>query len=145
MEENVLLLSPEFKLYKDRAVYLGTFIGGPLVAGYLIAENYKQLGQQEKAKKTWIIAIIATIIIFGGVFLIPGIEKIPNYLIPLIYTGIASYLVQHFQGKQIKSHVEQGGQLYSIWRAVLAGVIGLAIIIAIIFIVILLMGKEISQ
>lgn len=50
MEENVLQPIPTFKLYKDKAIYLGTFIGGPLVAGYLIAENFKQLGQLGKVK-----------------------------------------------------------------------------------------------
>src|SRR6266487_6381979 len=85
------------KIYKDRAIYVGTFLGGPLVAGYLIAENFKIFSEPDRAKKTWIYAIIATVVIFGGIFLIPDTVKIPNQIIPLIYTGITYYLVQHFQ------------------------------------------------
>jgi len=145
MEENLLSAPPNFKLYKDRAVWTGTFIGGPLVAGYLAAENFKQLGQQDKAKSAWVIAIIATIVIFGAIFLIPNIEQIPGYLIPLIYTGIAQYLIQKYQGAAVKEHIEKGGQTYSIWRAVFIGLIGLVILVAIFFVVILLTNKELLQ
>ena len=145
MEENLLPVQPTFKLYKDRAIYVGTFLGGPLVAGYLAAENFKQLGQTNKVKTTWIIAICATVVIFGGVFLIPIMEKIPNYIIPLIYTAIAQFLVQKFQGAAIKTHIETGGQTFSTWRAVWIGLVGLVILVAIIFSIILLTNKELLQ
>jgi uncharacterized membrane protein YkvI len=145
MQEDLLSAPSNFKLYKDRAVWTGTFIGGPLVAGYIAAENFKQLGQQQKVKSVWIIAITTTIVIFGGIFLIPDIEKIPRYIIPLIYTGIAQYLVQKYQGTAIKEHIEKGGQTYPIWRAVLIGLIGLTIIVAVIFVVVLLTNRELLQ
>jgi hypothetical protein len=56
------------KIYTDRLIWAGTFLGGPLVAGYLIAENFKVFNEPNKVKLTWIYAIIATIVIFGGVF-----------------------------------------------------------------------------
>jgi hypothetical protein len=143
MEEDLLQAPPEYKLYKDNSIRVATFLGGPLVAGYLIAENYKKLGQEENMKKTWGYSVAATILIFGAVFMIPAIKKTPNFLIPLIYSSLTYYLVQRFQGSQIKSHIEGGGQLYSIWRALLASLIGLIITVAVIFLVILLTGKEI--
>ena len=142
MEENLLPITPSFKLYKDRAIYIGTFIGGPLVAGYLAAENFKQLGQEEKAKASWIIAILSTIVIFGGIFLVSNIDKVPRYIIPLIYTLIAQFLVKKYQGDAIETHIEKGGLLYSIWRAVLIGLIGLVILFIVIFIIIMLTTKE---
>ena len=145
MEENLLPSQPAFKLYKDRAIYVGTLLGGPLVAGYLASENFKQLGQTDKVKTTWIIAIIATIVIFGGAFLIPNMDKIPNYIIPLIYTGIAQFIVHKFQGAAIKNHIETGGQTYSTWRAVGIGLVGLVILAAIIFSIILLTNRELLQ
>ena len=145
MEENLLSLPPDFKLYKDRAVYVGTFLGGPLVAGYLFAENFKRLGQQDKAKSAWLIAIISTIVIIGIVFFIPNIEKIPSYIIPIIYGGIAQFLVQKNQGAAIKSHIENGGQVYSVWRAVWIGLVGAAILFAIILAILLLTNNEVLQ
>ena len=77
------------KIYKDSAFWVGTFLGGPLVAGYLFSENFKILGKPEKVKTTWIYAILATILIFGSAFLIPDTVDIPNQIIPLAYTAIA--------------------------------------------------------
>jgi hypothetical protein len=145
MEENILPVQPTYKLYKDRAIYLGTFLGGPLVAGYLAADNFKQLGQPDKARMTWIIATSATIVILGSIFLIPNIERVPNYLIPLIYTAIAQFLVKKYQGAAIKTHIETGGQTFSTWRAVWIGLVGLLILFAVIFAIALLTDKEITQ
>lgn len=133
MEQELEIQKPAQKIYKDREIWVGTFLGGPLAAGYLIAENFKAFNEEEKAKKTWIIAIIATVLIFGGVFLIPDDVNIPNQLIPLIYTGIAYFLVQHFQGENIMAHIKSGGQLFGWWRTILVGVISLAIILIPIF------------
>ncbi len=134
MEQQTLDIQiPTEKIYKEKEIYIGTFLGGPLVAGYLIAENFKNFNEPEKAKKTWIYTIIATIAIFGGIFLIPGTVKIPNQIIPLVYTGIAYLLVQRFQDKQINSHIDSGGQIYSWWRTIAVGLIGLAITLVAVF------------
>lgn len=127
MEQTLDIQKPTEKIYKDRAIWVGTFLGGPLVAGYLIAENFKAFNEFDKAKMTWIYTIITTIVVFGGVFLIPDNVKIPNQVIPLIYTAIAYYLVQHFQGQNISTHLDSGGQLFSWWRTIAVGLIGLVI------------------
>lgn len=133
MEQSSENQTPTHKIYKDRAVWLGAFIGGPLAAGFIIAENFKAFNQPDKAKKTWVYTIIATIIIFGGIFSIPDNVKIPNQIIPLIYTGIAYYLVQHFQGANITAHINAGGQLHGWLRTLSVGLVGLAIILVAVF------------
>jgi hypothetical protein len=137
MEETIITPLPEYKLYKDRTIAIGTFLGGPLVGGYLAAENFKHLGQSGNVRTTWVVAIIATVAIFGAVFYIPGVQRIPNYIIPILYTGITQYLVQRYQGNAIKEHMEKGGQIYSPWRAVWIGLIGAVVLVAIVVIFIL--------
>jgi len=129
MEQILDIERPTRKIYKDWAIWVGTFLGGPLAAGYFIAENFKAFNDTSKAKKTWVYTILATIIIFGGVYMIPENVKIPNQIIPLIYTAIAYFLVKHFQGKNIATHINSGGKLYSWWRTIVVGIIGLAITI----------------
>ncbi len=124
MEQIIDNPTPTGKIYKDRAIWAGTFLGGPLVAGYLIAENFKVFGDTDKVKKTWIFAIVATVVIFGGIFLVPDIDKIPKHIIPIIYTAIAYVLVQHYQGAKINSHISAGGQLFNWWRAAGIGLVG---------------------
>ena len=144
MEESILDSVPEFKLYNETSVRLGTFFGGPLVAGYLIAENFKLLGHHEKVKTTWMYTIVATIVIFGGIFLIPSTAKIPSYVIPIAYAWIASLIVRQTQGNEIKKHIEIGGRLFSAWRVVLISMMGLVITVGILFVLILLTDKQLS-
>jgi len=121
------------KIYKEKAIWVGTFLGGPLVAGYLISENFKVFDQHERARKAWIYSIIVTAIIFGGVFLIPDNVKVPNQIIPLIYTFIAYQFVQIYQKAKITTHINAGGQVYSWWRTIGVALIGLLITVIIVF------------
>ena len=63
MEQTIDFEKPKQKIYKERAIWVGSFIGGPLTAGYLIAENFKAFNKLEKARKTWIFTWIATALI----------------------------------------------------------------------------------
>src|SRR5205823_13565483 len=98
--------------------------------------------ETEMAKRTWVIAIAATILIFGTIFLIPDSVHIPNGLIPIIYTWIAYYLAQRLQGSRIRQHIESGGPTYSNWRAALVGVIGLLIIVSVVIVLLLFIGLD---
>lgn len=145
MEENIILSVPPFKIYKDRAIFIGSLIGGPLVAGYLIAENFRKFGDLKKAKVTWIIAIATIIVVSLALSLVPALEKIPGYVIPIAYSGSAQLLAKKYQNTDILSHVDQGGQVYSIWRAAAVGLIGLFILLVIIFGIVLFIEPEILQ
>lgn len=112
------------KIYTMGSIWSGTFLGGPLTAGYLIAENFKTLGQNEKVKLTWLIAIIATLAIIGGIFLIPNADKIPRQIIPLMYTAIAYYIVNETQSDKIKEYISKTGKAFSVWRSLWIGLIG---------------------
>ncbi|OCX53798.1 hypothetical protein BEL04_05795 [Mucilaginibacter sp. PPCGB 2223] len=121
------------KIYSEKAVWTGVFLGGPLVAGYFIAENYKSFGQKDKAIWAWVISGSITVMLFVGLFFAPDIEKVPRYVIPIILSGIAYWMTQYYQGNQIKAHVNAGGAVYSRWRAALVGVIGVVVTLAILF------------
>jgi hypothetical protein len=133
MEEAIDSITPTEKIFKEKAIWVGSFLGGPLTAGYLIAENFKAFNETNKAKKTWIYAIITTIVVFGGAFLIPDNVKFPNQIIPLTYTAVAYFLVKHFQEKNISTHIDAGGKLHSWWRTIAVSIIGLAITVIPIF------------
>ena len=130
----------EKRIYKDRAIWVATYLGGPLVAGYLIVENFKAFNEIEKVRKTWIYTIVGAIIIFGGIFAIPDdiLEAIPKYFIPLIYTAIAYGFVKHFQGKNISAFIALGGKPFGWWRTIIVSLIGVVITFASIFVLILI-------
>lgn len=115
------------KIYKDREVWVGTFLGGPLVAGYMIAHNFKVFGDTIRARKTWIIAFAALLALLGIVLFAPYIDRIPQWAIPLVYTGMAFVLMRLYQGEKVAAHVRAGGQIQSWWRT-----LGVSLVIAVI-------------
>lgn len=120
MEENK-------KFYSQRAISITTYFGGPLAAGILIRENYKSLGKNKQGINALIIGIVATILLFIGIFSIPEniIDKVPSALIPLIYTGIIYLIVEKIQGNELKSHKKNNGEFYSGWKAAVIGAISM--------------------
>ncbi|WP_051435795.1 hypothetical protein [Tenacibaculum sp. 47A_GOM-205m] len=120
----------EIKLYSSKAISGATFLGGPLAAGYMISENFKALDQPDEGRKSLIIGVITTIVLFGGIFMLPEkmIDKIPRQIIPLIYTGIIWGIVEWKQGDILKAHKENNNSFFSDWRAAGIGFISLLII-----------------
>jgi L-lactate permease len=133
IEKSVFEEIPTEKIYTEKAITVGTFLGGPLVAGYFMAENFKVFGDFDKARKTWIITILATLFIFGLIFLIPENINIPNMIFPIIYMGIAAYFTKKYQEKQINTHIENGGEHYNWWRTLLISIIGISVLLGAVF------------
>ncbi|WP_428228515.1 hypothetical protein [Flavobacterium sp.] len=122
---------PTEKIYTEKAIRIGTFLGGPLVAGYFMAENFKVFNDDEKVKKTWIITILFTLLVFGLIFLIPENINIPNIIFPIIYMGIAGYFTKKYQEKNINEHTQNGGEHYNGWRIAGISFIGCMVTVAI--------------
>jgi hypothetical protein len=123
------------KFYSQKAIAITTYFGGPLAAGILIRRNYLNLDKEKPGINALLIGVVATILLFAGIFFIPDdiIDKIPNAIIPLIYTGIIYLIVEKIQGKELKLHKENQGGFYSGWRAAGIGAISMLIIVAGIF------------
>lgn len=119
------------KFYSAKAISLATFFGGPLAAGYLVGENYKALENNDAGRKSLIYGILTTIVLFAGIFILPEnvIDKVPQQIIPLIYTGIIMAIVEWQQGDILKRHKEKGNSFYSGWKAAGVGFISTIIII----------------
>ncbi len=87
----------------------------------------KRLKELREKEGLWalIIGMVSTILLFWGIFQISEsiIDKIPNVLIPAIYTGIIYLIVEKIQGNEIKKHKEENNEFYSNWKAVGIGLI----------------------
>jgi hypothetical protein len=131
MSEDILQLTPEYKLNREWSIVLAAFLGGPLPAGYLIAENFRNLGKPDAARNTWIIAIIVTIAVVGLAYIMPAGNAGRSYFIPLVYILLTRLLVRQYQSKAILEHVNAGGPMYNGWKGALAGLIGCVIMVAV--------------
>jgi len=123
------------KFYSQKAIGFATFIGGPLAAGYLIRENYLSLDKPNEGKKSLIIGIISTVLLFTGIFMIPEsiLDKVPNYILPMIYIGVIYLIVEKIHGKILNEHKENGNEFYSVWKAIGIGFISLIMLLIGIF------------
>jgi hypothetical protein len=133
MENEILGLDTDHFIYKKSHIQIATFFGGPLAIIYILAENFRLLGHPEKVKKTWIIGLILSILFFGLIFFMQTSYKTPSLLPSLISIIIGTAIMQSWQGEDIKLHIDHGGPVYPVWRALLIGVISLAL--SIIFLV----------
>jgi eukaryotic-like serine/threonine-protein kinase len=119
--------TPQYKVFDNTSIWLGSYIGGPFIAGYMIAKNFKAFKDTQRENTTWIITILFLIFFFIVIFSIPEDSKIPNYIIPITYTAVASYLMQLFQGQSLAKHLSAGGQIHSRWRSAGIGLVGFVV------------------
>lgn len=120
----------DLKLFSQRAIYIGTFVGGPLAAGYLIRANYRALGKSDEGNKALVFGVIGSILLFAIIFSVPesAIERIPRQLIPLVYTAIVYFIVERIHGDILRKHKEDGNPFFSRWRVAGISLISLAIL-----------------
>jgi hypothetical protein len=129
LDESLTPNSPEGKVYSKNQITLATFLGGPLAATYMIAENYKTFGDKGNAQKTWIYGILATILLFATLFFIPESSKIPAQIFPIVYIVMINVFVQRYQLSKIIAHSNAKGAYFSWLRTVFVAVIGLVVVL----------------
>ena len=118
---------PVGKVYFQRAIFFGTFIGGPLVGGFMFYKNFKSLGDYSKLKPTWIITIFIFTLTLLFIYITPDDIQLPNYIFPIIYTSIALGSFKKYQESNIIIHKESGGEVYSWFMIIGVTLIGLII------------------
>ena len=128
-------MEEKIKLYSQKAIAIATYFGGPLAAGILIRKNSLNLGREKEGLIALIVGIVSTILLFWGIFQIPEsiIDKIPNVLIPAVYTGIIYLIVERMHGNILRKHKEEKNEFYSNWRAAGIGLICTVILLGGIF------------
>ncbi|WP_051119630.1 hypothetical protein [Gillisia sp. CAL575] len=130
--------TPKDKIYKERAIWVGSFVGGPLIAGYFIAENYKAFNDPENAKTTWTYTIPLTILIFSLGLLIPKFENFPAIVIPVTYTMAAYLYSKYYQGPSMLAHVESGGEEFGWGRIIGISLLGLVLTFVLLFLFVII-------
>lgn len=120
------------KIFTKKTISIATFFGGPLAAGFLISKNFKAFGDEESARKSIFWGLLCTLVLIGGFLIIPEhiYVRIPQALIPGIYTVIITMLVKRLQGQKIREFIAAGGQKASGWEAFGYGVAGMLVILA---------------
>lgn len=127
--EYVFTPAPKGRVYTMSGIFIGTLIGGPLAAGYMIEENFKALELYDQANWPKQAGAIAMLVIFGGSVMFPeGVTVwFPAWLVVSLYTIGSTFLAKKIQGHQIRQLVLKRRQRYSFWQVLVVGVGSLAI------------------
>lgn len=101
----------EGKIFTEKAINIGTFLGGPIVGGYMLSENFKVLKEDDYSRRVLFATIIFFFVFFELLFMIPQpvAQKIPDAFFPLIYGGIGYWIYKSFQKKRIDEFIKAGG------------------------------------
>ncbi|MBE8726713.1 hypothetical protein [Flavobacterium hungaricum] len=130
IDKSVFEEIPTEKIYSENAIRVGTFLAGPLVAGYCISENFKVFNDLEKAKKTWLFTILLSVLIIVLACLLP--ENIPSFIFPIIYVSITSYFLKTYQEKEIQKHLSNGGETHGGWRVFVIGLLSVLVLFSVV-------------
>jgi hypothetical protein len=119
--------SNSIKVYTQRQIHVGTFLGGPIAAGILLSKNYNSLGEPSTAKRTILISICFTIIFFLFFHLASSsfLDKVPEKLFPMIFLLIEYIIFYYFQKDKVQKHLSDGGAKESWWKTIGFSFLGL--------------------
>jgi len=128
-QESIFEEIPTEKLFKPLGIYIATFFGGPIVAGYLISCNYKSLNEKHNVVKTWVFTIIGTMLILFYIYAFSNKSSrhLPGFLFPLIYTIITYNVVNLVQKRKIAAYISSGGQFHPPSGIIIVVIVGLVI------------------
>jgi len=121
----------DYQLFKISGIGIATFFGSLLAGGFLLARNFKNLGNEAAAKKALIYSAIATVAVFAIALLIPEDVNIPNLVFTIPQIIVIVQIAKQQQGNAIARHVEAGGQLASDWKAFGISLLVLLVVMAI--------------
>jgi len=118
-------------LYDSNSIILATFLGSPLAGGWLMALNYRRLGQRGTFRTCIIFSVLGTIALFAVAALLPN--KIPGA--PIAIASIfAMGAIAKLQSSELDEHTRvRGGQIASRWKAAGVGLTSMIFILAVVF------------
>lgn len=120
MEEELRILDnakPTEKVYNEKGIILGALLGGPIAAGYFLIENYKSLDKQALVNKAWGITIGSTVLYFLLGYVIQEMFNISAVPVTVACVMGGRQIFKQEQAIDVETHIQQGGEVYSNWRA----------------------------
>jgi hypothetical protein len=116
----------KLKIYNLKQIQGACIIGSPLVAGILIAHNYKTFGESRKSMLWVLTGILWTLLLVALAFAIPEkFNRSAGMVIPFLNGALLYPIINRLQGKRIKEHFDNHGEKASNWL-----IAGLTILVA---------------
>jgi len=125
----------KLKVFSLQQLSLATVFFGPFAGVYLLARNFRLLGDIFKAKRTLIFGYsLATLYLIGTVFIPDNVGHFLRYGLPWVPAGII-YQIAYYQQKQAIVGYGTSGSMkrYSAWKMLGVGLLSLLVSLFILF------------
>lgn len=117
------------RYFSPNQIYVGTFLGGPVAAIWYLARNFSAFGQDEAVRSTWLYGALFTLVFVEVLLFLP--DDIPSVAYSAFYTGIAAFLLEKYQAKNLKAAAEDAQALKeSNWKVAGIAVVGIIAVLA---------------
>ncbi len=113
------------RLYSSRQVATAAFLGTPIAGVWLLAANYRVMGERGNAKRAVMLGLVATALLGVLVFTVTLPDNFPNLALPVCYTVGLYWVTERLQRNKYSSHIAAGGRRQPWWSAPL-GIPGLS-------------------
>jgi hypothetical protein len=112
-------------LYTPLQIRLGSFIGGPLTAIYLLKANFDTLNDASRSRKTQAFGLVLSTLLILSLPALP--DRFPNFVIPLAYSWTAGYIAETFQRSKAAIASSTEFEFESNWKVVGACLVGMVL------------------
>jgi hypothetical protein len=130
---------PAYTLFDANAVGTATFFGTPVMGCYLMAVNYRRLGQASRAATTLLLGIAVTGLVILLGWNLPQPADLP---IAVVLVFATRWSAQNLQGAEVADHVQRGGRLGSKWTAFWLGTAFLVALFAVVFVAVYIANQR---
>jgi len=118
------------KIYSENQISVIALLGNPLIAGYLVASNFRKFNKPQRVIETWLFTGLLTIAFIILAIVDPKMAKGFGFFLPFLNASLVRRFTRTYQQKRIKDHKDHGVEFYGWGRILLILVIGLVITIA---------------
>lgn len=129
------------RIYNSRQIQAACIIGSPIVAGLLIAHNFRKFGNNQKSLLWIVLGIVWTGLLIGLGSLLPErLASSTGMVVTFINGALIYQIVNKIQGDKINEHFENDGDKGSNWI-----VAGMIICVVAIFAIPMIMLNNLAQ
>lgn len=122
--------APTYTLFDANAVGTAAFFGSPIMGTWLMALNYRRLGQARHGSGALIVGIAVTALVILLGWNLPQAASLP---IAFALFFATRWSAETLQGAAVKDHVLRGGRLGSRWIAFWISIAFLALLFGVLF------------
>lgn len=119
------------KVYSLKQIGTAAFLGGPIAGLWLIADNFKLLGERGKASRAWLTAWLGSTALIIGCFFLP--ENFPSAAIAAPIAFSLHRYAKDTQGKKIDEAMAAGAVKQSNWRVAALAIASLVALLVMAF------------